>query len=112
MSKQAAQPADEGAGEAGENSGPPSAVAPDDLKSLLPASLPGGFPHARITLSATDMGAMGALAALGSALGANASQETATTYSKLGQVDGRMTMDGSIERQKPANLRSLSKTGS
>ena len=46
-----------------------------------------------ITLSLTDMGAIGALAALGSAFGANASEETATSYSKMGQVDGRMTME-------------------
>jgi hypothetical protein len=118
MSKQAAQPSDEGAGDGKESSGP-RAIAPDDLKSLLPATLPGGFARtdtstasggaagfdfgnakavyakgsARITLSLTDMGAIGALAALGSAFGANASEETATSYSKMGQVDGRMTME-------------------
>jgi hypothetical protein len=118
MSKQAAQPSGEDAGDGKESSGP-SAIAPDDLKSLLPATLPGGFARtdtstssggaagfdfgnakavyakgdARITLSLTDMGAMGALAALGSAFGANASEETATSYSKMGQVDGRMTME-------------------
>ena len=74
----------------------PRAIAPDDLKSLLPATLSGGFRRtdtstasggaagfdfgnakavyakgdARITLSLTDMGAIGALAALGSAFGA------------------------------------------
>jgi hypothetical protein len=83
MSKQAAQPAGEGAGEASESSGS-RAIAPGDLKSLLPASLPGGFARTdistapggaagfdfgnakavyakgdvRITLSATDMGAI------------------------------------------------------
>jgi len=36
---------------------------------------------------------MGALAALGSAFGANTSEETATSYSKMGQVDGRMTVE-------------------
>src|SRR4029079_10732392 len=98
---------------------PPSGIAPNDLKSLLPASLPGGFARTdistasggaagfnfgnakavyakgdfSITLSLTDMGAMGALAALGSAFGANTSEETATSYSKMGQVDGRMTME-------------------
>ena len=118
MSKQAALPSDEGAGDGKESSGP-RAIAPDDLKSLLPATLPGGFARtdtstasggaagfdfgnakavyakgsARITLSLTDMGAIGALAALGSAFGANASEETATSYSKMGQVDGRMTME-------------------
>jgi hypothetical protein len=124
MSKQAAQPSDEGAngGEPsadGKQSSGPRAIAPDDLKSLLPATLSGGFARtdtstasggaggfdfgnakavyakgsARITLSLTDIGAIGALAALGSAFGANASEETATSYSKMGQVDGRMTME-------------------
>ena len=117
MSKQAAQPS-EGSSEGSESSGP-RAIAPDDLKSLLPATLSGGFARtdtstasggaagfdfgnakavyakgdARITLSLTDMGAIGALAALGSAFGANTSEETATSYSKMGQVDGRMTME-------------------
>jgi hypothetical protein len=119
MSKQTAQPAGDGSGESGEDSAAANAIAPDDLKALLPASLPGGFARtdistasggaagfdfgnakavyakgdARITLSVTDMGAMGALATLGSAFGANASEETATSYSKLGQVGGRMTME-------------------
>jgi hypothetical protein len=123
MSKQAAQPSNEGAGGEpsgdGKESSAQRAIAPDDLKSLLPATLPGGFARtdtstasggaagfdfgnakavyakgsARITLSLTDMGAIGALAALGSAFGANASEETATSYSKMGQVDGRMTME-------------------
>jgi hypothetical protein len=118
MSKQAAQPADEGAADGKQSSGQ-RAIAPDDLKSLLPATLSGGFRRtdtstasggaagfdfgsakavyakgdARITLSLTDMGAIGALAALGSAFGANTSEETATSYSKMGQIDGRMTME-------------------
>ncbi len=123
MSKQAAQPSTEnGAGlpsSEGKDDQSPRGIAPDDLKALLPASLPGGFARtdistasggaagfdfgnakavyakgdARITLSLTDTGAIGALAALGSAFGANASEETATSYSKMGQVDGRMTME-------------------
>lgn len=94
-------------------------IAPDDLKALLPNSLPGGFARtelstsaggaagfsfgtakaiytkgqARITVSLVDMGAVGALAALGSALGANATEETETSYAKMGQVDGRMAME-------------------
>ena len=118
MSKQAAQPSEGGGGEGSEGTGP-RPIAPDDLKSLLPATLSGGFRRtdtstasggaagfdfgnakavyakgdARITLSLTDMGAIGALAALGSAFGANASEETATSYSKMGQADGRMTME-------------------
>jgi hypothetical protein len=95
------------------------AIATDNLKALLPASLPAGFNRtdvstssagaagfdfgnatavyakgdASITLSLTDMGPLGALAALGSAFGANASEESGTSYSKIGQVDGRMTME-------------------
>jgi len=117
ISKQAGQPS-EGGGEGSEGTGP-RPIAPDDLKSLLPATLSGGFRRtdtstasggaagfdfgnakavyakgdARITLSLTDMGAIGALAALGSAFGANTSEETATSYSKMGQADGRMTME-------------------
>ncbi|MBK5197580.1 MAG: YIP1 family protein [Methyloceanibacter sp.] len=94
-------------------------IPPGDLKTLLPKSLPGGFArtdvstaaggaaglafgtakatytkgNAHITLSLMDMGAMGALATLGSAFGANATEETATSYSKMGEVDGRMTME-------------------
>jgi hypothetical protein len=96
-----------------------SGVSPDDMKALIPASLPGGFAQtalttstagaggfnfgnakadyakgdASITLSLTDMGAMGALASLGGIFGINASEETATSYSKLGKVDGRMTIE-------------------
>lgn len=123
MAKRMEQP------EGSEPSGEPSAagdsapsaaqIAPDHLKALLPASLPGGFARtelststggaaglsfgtanaiytkgeAHITLSLMDMGAVGALAALGGALGANATEETETSYSKIGQVDGRMTME-------------------
>ena len=119
MSKQAAQPVRRGRSPTVSESSGPRPIAPDDLKSLLPATLSGGFARtdtstasggaagfdfgnakavyakgdARITLSLTDMGAIGALAALGSAFGANASEETATSYSKMGQVDGRMTME-------------------
>ncbi|MGB2932119.1 MAG: Yip1 family protein [Methyloceanibacter sp.] len=97
----------------------PTAIQPDALKALLPDSLPGDFTRgdvststggaagfsfgaakaeyakgeARITLSLTDMGAMGAIAALGSAFGVNATEETETSYSKVGQFDGRMTME-------------------
>ncbi|HEX7531655.1 MAG TPA: hypothetical protein VF340_00310, partial [Methyloceanibacter sp.] len=122
MSKQAGQQSDESGGEPSSDDkgiSPPRGIAPNDLKSLLPASLPGGFARtdistasggaagfnfgnakavyakgdSTITMSLTDMGAMGALAALGSAFGANTSEETATSYSKMGQVDGRMTVE-------------------
>jgi hypothetical protein len=94
------------------------AIAPGDLKGLLPKSLPNGFTRndvststggaagfsfgsaravytkgdKRITLSLMDMGAMGAFAAFGGIFGASAT-ETKTSYSKMGQVDGRMTME-------------------
>ncbi len=96
-----------------------SAVAPDDLKALLPAALPGGFTRsdiststggaagfsfgtananyakgdARITISLTDMGALGAFAALGGIFGASASEETETSYTRIGEVEGRMTIE-------------------
>lgn len=95
------------------------AVALDDLKSLLPAALPGGYTRtdlststggaagfsfgsakanytkgdARITVSLMDMGALGAFAALGGIFGATASEETETSYSKIGEVEGRMTIE-------------------
>jgi Yip1 domain len=94
-------------------------IAADALKSLIPASLPGGFArkdvstsagdaagfsfasakgvytkdNASVTVSLVDMGVMGAFAALGSAFGANSSEETETSYSKMGKMDGRMTME-------------------
>jgi Yip1 domain len=94
-------------------------VALDDLKALLPESLPGGLTRsdlststggaagfnfgsakanyargdARITVSLMDMGALGAFAALGGIFGASASEETETSYSKIGEVDGRMTIE-------------------
>jgi hypothetical protein len=97
----------------------PAAIAPADLKALLPASLPGGYARsdisassagaggfsfgqakavydkgdAHITLSLMDLGGMGAFASLGGLLGINSSEETATSYSKVGQVDGRTTIE-------------------
>ncbi len=94
-------------------------IAPDDLKALLPESLPNGFTRSdvststggaagmsfvtakanytkgdkRITLSLIDLGAVGAFAALGGMFGASATEETETFYSKMGQVDGRMTIE-------------------
>lgn len=44
-------------------------------------------------LSVTDMGAMGALAALGSAFNVQSEKTTQTGYEKTGQVDGRMTSE-------------------
>jgi hypothetical protein len=118
MAKQAEQNAAGGEPSSGD-SAKVRAIATDNLKALLPASLPAGFNRtdistssagaagfefgnatavyakgdASITLSLTDMGPIGALASLGTAFGANASEESGTSYSKLGQVDGRMTME-------------------
>jgi hypothetical protein len=46
-----------------------------------------------IRLSVTDMGAAGALAALGSALNVQSSNRDEHGYQKMGKVDGRMTTE-------------------
>ena len=46
-----------------------------------------------VSLSVTDLGTMGAFAALGSSLGISGNQETATGYTKMGQVDGRTVVE-------------------
>jgi hypothetical protein len=94
------------------------AIAPDVLQSLLPASFgglartavesssmgAGGIGGARaearygsgdnvITLSVTDLGAIGGLAAMGSALNIQSSKQDATRYEKIGKVGGRMTTE-------------------
>jgi Yip1 domain len=94
------------------------AVAPDVLQALLPASLGGlartaiesssmeaagvggsqaearyGTGDSVITLKITDMGAMGAFAAMGSALNVQSSKQDGTSYEKIGKVDGRMTTE-------------------
>jgi hypothetical protein len=95
------------------------AVPAESLKALLPAALPAGFARTeseassgaaagvsgssaqgiymrgdqRITLQVTDMAAMGALATLGGAVDVQQDKETATGYSKLGKVDGRLTTE-------------------
>lgn len=105
--------------EADETPGDSAPIATQALKALLPASLPGGFARTdvstsdagaagfsfagakgvygkgdtTITVSLMDMGVMGAFAALGSAFGINSAEETETSYSKVGQEDGRMTME-------------------
>ena len=60
MSKQAGQQSDDSGGEPSSDDkpiSPPSGIAPNDLKSLLPASLPGGF--ARTDISTASGGAAG-----------------------------------------------------
>ena len=94
------------------------AIAPDVLQSLLPAALGeltrasvesssmgaggvgGSQAEARygsgdrqITLTITDMGVIGGLAALGSAFNVQSSKQDGTSYEKVGKVDGRMTTE-------------------
>ena len=88
-----------------------------EFKALLPLMLPGNYKRTEtdtsaavgigiatasgsykngentIMLSITDMGMAGAMAALTGALGANSSEETADSYSRLKTIDGRMTME-------------------
>jgi uncharacterized membrane protein len=96
----------------------PPATDPAKLKALLPdqvAGLPrtglstqsagsGGVAtsnaeatyargDARITLTVTDMSAMGALAAITGAMGAERSNLTANGYEKFGKIDGRFTTE-------------------
>jgi Yip1 domain len=96
-----------------------AAIAPDVLQALFPDSLPGGLTRTSIesasagaagingsnaearygegdnaiTLTVTDLGAMGGLASLGSAFNVQSSKQTATSYEKVGKVDGRMTTE-------------------
>ena len=95
-----------------------AAIAPDVLQRLLPAALgnlartsiesssmgAGGISGAQaearygegesaITLTVTDMGAIGGIAALGSAFNVQSSKQDATSYEKVGTVDGRMTTE-------------------
>jgi Yip1 domain len=46
-----------------------------------------------ITLTVTDMGPIGGLASLGSALNVQSSKQDGTSYEKIGKVDGRMTTE-------------------
>ncbi len=98
--------------------GEATAIAPDVLQALLPASLAGlsrtsiesqsagaggiagsnaearyGEGDSEITLQITDMGAMGGLAALGGALNVQSSKQDGTSYERIGKVDGRMTTE-------------------
>lgn len=98
--------------------GEATAIAPDVLQGLLPATVGGlarssietgsagvggiagsnaearyGSGDSEFKLSVTDMGAMGGLAALGSAFNVQSSKQTATEYERIGKVDGRMTTE-------------------
>jgi hypothetical protein len=95
-----------------------AALPADQLQALLPATLPGytrsevsnasggaggiGGSHAEarytagessVRLELTDMAAVGALAALGSALNVQSSRQTETGYEKTQTVDGRMVSE-------------------
>jgi hypothetical protein len=102
----------------GATNGASNAVPPDQLQALLPADLPGlarkeissasggaggiggshaearyGAENANVTLEITDMAAVGAIAALGSAFNVQSSRQTESGYEKTGTVDGRMTSE-------------------
>ncbi|MET0546211.1 MAG: Yip1 family protein, partial [Caulobacterales bacterium] len=105
------------------------ALPTDTLKSLLPETLPGGFTRtamstgsggamgfsgataegvytsgdSSIQLSVVDMAGAGALMGMASAFGVEASQETETSYSKTGKVDGRMTIEEADKTAKTAS---------
>ena len=94
-------------------------IDPEALKGALPSSLPGGFQagdvssasggaagfggssakseytngNSHLALTLTDLGALGAMAAIGGALGAQSSEESPTHYSKMATVNGRMTVE-------------------
>ena len=97
---------------------PQKPVATDDLKALLPAGLSGyersnletsssgtgdvqiGLAKAdyrkgdaSFQLSVTDLGPMGAMAALASGMGAQQTKETAEGYEKVATIDGRLVSE-------------------
>ena len=104
---------------------PRKAVSPDALKALLPESVAGyarssvetnssGTGDVSIVvatgeyqkdghsfrLEVTDLGAMGAMAALASGMGAHTTKETADGYEKVATIDGRLTSE---EWNRPSN---------
>ncbi len=95
-----------------------TAVDPEKLKAFLPEAVAGlprtelsaqtagaggvsgsnaeavyGKDGARITLTVTDLSAMGAFAGIAGAMGVTSSKETASGYEKVGKVNGRMTTE-------------------
>jgi hypothetical protein len=97
---------------------PPQAVAPEVLSGMLPANVAGlargatkssaggieglqgssaeatyGADGSQITLSVSDLGAMGGLASLGGALNVQSSEDDGNRYEKVGKVNGRMTQE-------------------
>ena len=108
----------EAAAERAKNGQAAAVIPADVLQGLLPASLNGmprtaiesqsggaggiggsnaearyGSGDSEIKLSVTDMGAMGGIAALGSAFNVQSSKQEGTAYEKVGKVDGRMTTE-------------------
>lgn len=96
----------------------PEAIAPDVLKTFLPAAVAGydrtelttssggaggvngsqaegvyTKGEGRIRLTVTDLGAAGALAGLVNAFNVQSSSESDGKYEKIGKVDGRMTQE-------------------
>jgi len=95
-----------------------AAVDPERLKGLLPDTV-GGMPRTeltaqtagaggiassnaqavyskdgeRVTVTVTDLAAMGALANMAGAMGVQASRQTATGYEKTSTVNGRLTVE-------------------
>ncbi len=115
---QAAAKQIQGMAEGAQGASAATAISMDQLRAMLPDTLPGGLIRTsletnttgamggvanaqgvfesgeqRITLSVTDLGAMGALAALGSAYGVQHAREDADGYERVTEVDGRMTIE-------------------
>jgi hypothetical protein len=95
-----------------------TAVDPERLKALLPASVAGldrteisaqsagaggiggseaeatySKGDASITVKVTDMAAMGAMAGMAGAMNISSDRQTATGYEKVGKIDGRLTTE-------------------
>lgn len=95
-----------------------AAISMEQLRALLPETLPGGLIRTgvetgssgamggvasasgvyesgeqRIEVEITDMGPLGALAAMGGAFGAQSTREDADGYERMTSVDGRMTIE-------------------
>ena len=51
---------------------------------------------ATITLGVSDLGLWGALAGLTSAFGTHAAQEQGESYSRMDQIDGRLTLENYV----------------
>lgn len=97
-----------------------ASVSMEQLRALLPDTLPGGLIRTsietgstgamggvanasgvyesgemRLEIEITDMGPLGALTAMGGAFGAQSSREDADGYERVTTVDGRLTMEES-----------------